>query len=187
MINSIPPDKHTCLFYNSKDELVEFLAPYFKTGLENNEFCVWVVPEAFEAGDAKIALGKVVKNLDYYIEKSKMKIGTCREYYLASGVFTAFKMLEYWAKMEKEALEHGFYGMRVAGDGGWGLNEQWINLSYYEEEIFNSINKLRMTAVCTYPVNNLNLKQLFHIGKTHQSSFAKQMGEWAKIERARFE
>jgi len=186
MINAIPLDKHTCLFYNSKDELVEFLAPYFKTGLENNEFCVWVVPETFEAGDAKIALSKAVKNLDYYIEKGKMRIGTCGEYYLASGVFTAFKMLEYWAKMEKEVLDQGFDGMRVAGDGGWGLGEQWINLSYYEEEISNSIDKLRITAICTYPVDKLSLKQLFHIGKTHGLSFAKQMGEWAKIDSARF-
>ncbi|RPJ69391.1 MAG: hypothetical protein EHM20_16450 [Alphaproteobacteria bacterium] len=29
-------------FYDTKEGLIDILTPYFKAGLENNEFCLWV-------------------------------------------------------------------------------------------------------------------------------------------------
>ena len=37
---------HFCLFYETKEDLLDTLVPYFKAGLEHNEFCVWVVADA---------------------------------------------------------------------------------------------------------------------------------------------
>jgi two-component system, sensor histidine kinase PdtaS len=34
---------HVCLFYEASEDLIETLAPYFKAGLERNEFCVWAL------------------------------------------------------------------------------------------------------------------------------------------------
>lgn len=36
---------HLCQFYQTRDDLVDVLVPYFKTGLENNEFCMWITSE----------------------------------------------------------------------------------------------------------------------------------------------
>ena len=33
---------HFCEFYQTKQDLIDMLVPYFKAGLENNEFCMWV-------------------------------------------------------------------------------------------------------------------------------------------------
>jgi hypothetical protein len=36
----VPWGTHICQFYDSKEDLADILIPYFKLGLENNEFCL---------------------------------------------------------------------------------------------------------------------------------------------------
>jgi len=38
---------------SNKEDLIDTLVPYFKTGLENNEFCVWILSEPLKVEDAK--------------------------------------------------------------------------------------------------------------------------------------
>lgn len=176
-----PPHRHTSLFYYSKNELLDILVPYFKAGLRNNDFCIWIVSEPLGAEEAKSELSKTVENLDYYIKKGQIEIGDYKDYYLKCGVFTASAMLDYWAKKEKEVLEQGFNGIRVSGDCSWGLKEYWFNLSYYEEEINKTIDDHQMIALCTYHIDKLKIQQLLDIGTSHQSSLCKRIGRWDSI------
>ena len=41
LIGYIPWGTHLCQFYNSREDLIEILVPYFKARLENNERCIW--------------------------------------------------------------------------------------------------------------------------------------------------
>ena len=43
IVGDVPWGIHFCHFYETKQDLFDILIPYFKTGLENNEFCVWVI------------------------------------------------------------------------------------------------------------------------------------------------
>ena len=36
---------HLCLFYDTKEDLLEMVVPYFKAGFESDEYCVWVIPD----------------------------------------------------------------------------------------------------------------------------------------------
>jgi len=42
VIDHVPWGTHLCLLYQTKKDLIDVLVPYFKAGLENNEFCMWV-------------------------------------------------------------------------------------------------------------------------------------------------
>jgi MEDS: MEthanogen/methylotroph, DcmR Sensory domain len=183
VIKYTPPDKHSCVLYSSTGDLFEVLAPYFKAGLENNEFCIWILSEPLKIEEAKFALSKAVKDLDYYIVEKQIEIWDYKEFYLKFGTFTAFDMLKYWAKKEREVLEQGFHGMRVSGDGTWGLKEYWLSLRDYEQEINAILNlsKQHMTAICTYCVNKLELQQLLDIGTFHQTVLCKKMGQWTNL------
>ena len=47
---------HFCLFYETKMDLLDTMISYCKTGLESEEFCLWVVAEPLtveEAMDAR--------------------------------------------------------------------------------------------------------------------------------------
>jgi len=51
VIGSVPWGTHFCQFYQTKQDLIDILVPYFKTGLENNEFCMWVTSEPLKVAE----------------------------------------------------------------------------------------------------------------------------------------
>jgi MEDS: MEthanogen/methylotroph, DcmR Sensory domain len=42
VVGDMPWGTHLCHFYETKQDLLDILIPYFKAGLEHNEFCMWV-------------------------------------------------------------------------------------------------------------------------------------------------
>jgi len=56
VIGDIPWGAQLCHFYETKEDLLEILIPYFKAGLENNEFCIWVVSDPLGEEEARNAL-----------------------------------------------------------------------------------------------------------------------------------
>src|SRR5665811_1853600 len=48
VLGNMPWGSHFCQFYNTKQDLLEILVPYFKTGLENNEFCLWIAADPID-------------------------------------------------------------------------------------------------------------------------------------------
>ena len=63
IIGDVPWGTHFCLFYQSKEDLIDILVPYFKAGLQNNEFCMWITSEPLNVEEAKKSLKRVVDNL----------------------------------------------------------------------------------------------------------------------------
>ena len=45
VIGYVPWGTHLCLFYQTAEDLIDILVPYFKAGLRNNEFCLWITSE----------------------------------------------------------------------------------------------------------------------------------------------
>lgn len=177
-------DKHSCLLYHSTDDLFDILGPYFKEGLENNNFCAWILPESMRIEEAESALGKTIKDLNHYIAIKQIEIIDCKNFYLKSGTFNALDVLRYWAQKENQILEKGFDGIRVCGDGTWGLKEEyWASFRTYEQEVDTILkrSKQRMTAVCTYCVNHLELQQLLDIGTFHKTTLCKKTGQWDNL------
>ena len=43
VVGDMPWGTHFCYFYETKQDLLDILVPYFKVGLENNEFSLWVI------------------------------------------------------------------------------------------------------------------------------------------------
>ena len=70
-VGDVPWGTHLCQFYQDKQDLIDILVPYFKAGLENNEFCMWVTSEPLQAEEAAAALAKAVGNLDPYLRKAR--------------------------------------------------------------------------------------------------------------------
>jgi len=52
---------HFCLFYETKEDLRDALTSYCKSGLENDEFCIWVVAEPLTIEEATAALKEATR------------------------------------------------------------------------------------------------------------------------------
>jgi len=44
---------HVCQFYDGREDLADYLVPYFKTGLEHDEYCLWVTADPLSVEDAQ--------------------------------------------------------------------------------------------------------------------------------------
>lgn len=102
---------HFCLFYTMKDNLYDLIVPYFKAGLENNEFCVWVLPEHIDTEKAKQVLGQTLPDLQTYIEKNQIEIlpftAPKKENFNQEGP------LDFWVEKLNKAFKSGFSGLRL--------------------------------------------------------------------------
>ena len=173
--------KHSALFYHSQIELLDFLTPYFKAGLENNELCVWAIPENVSIDEAKGALKRAINGLDSYIEKGQLIIGDHKTFYFKNDTFTSFDAQLLWGDKEQEAIRNGFNGICVLADGSWALQSHWFNFILYEREVESIINAHKMKAVCSYSLEKLDIGKISEIASNHRSYFVNQMGQWVAL------
>src|ERR1700745_3932390 len=86
-VGDMPWGSHFCLFYETKMDLLNTLIPYCKTGLEQGEFCLWVVAEPLTIEESLDALRQAVPDLDRYLTNASIEIVSARDWYLQDGVF----------------------------------------------------------------------------------------------------
>lgn len=153
IIGDVPWGTHFCQFYQAKKDLTDILVPYFKAGLENNEFCMWITSKPLGVEDAKRSLKQAVKNLDDYFKKHQIEILDYSQWYMNSGKFEASKVLKGWVEKEKQAVKKGFDGLRLTGNTFWFEKKDWRDFAEYEKAVNNVIDQYRMLAICTYSLD----------------------------------
>lgn len=173
---------HFCQFYNTTQDLLEILVPYFKTGLESNEFCLWIISDPINIKDATEALKKAVPELDRYLIEQKIEILSHKDWYLRGGSFNLERVINGWNEKLKQALERGCTGMRVSGNGGWIENKEWENFLEYEGELNRLIAEKRMVVLCTYPLKKSQASDVLDVAFAHDSALSKRNGRWEIVE-----
>jgi len=87
IVTRVPWGAHVCQLYETKEDLIDVLVPYFKAGLENDELCVWITSEPLGVEEAKASLENAVVALDSYTKKRQIEIIDAGEWYMKSGKF----------------------------------------------------------------------------------------------------
>ena len=180
-INECRWGTHLCQFYQTKEDLVDILVPYFKAGLQNNEFCMWVTSEPLRVEDATAALGKAVKNLDIYIAKGQIEILDASQWYTKSGRFEPDEVLQGWVEKEKQALERGFDGLRLTGNTYWLEEGEWGDFADYEAVVDNVIGNHRMIALCSYCLDKCGAYEVIDVLSNHGWIIIKRKDKWETI------
>src|SRR3989339_438721 len=85
VVGEIPWGTHFCHFYETKDDLLDVLVPYFTAGLDSNEFCMWVVFDPLNEEEAKNALRRAVPEADRRLAAGDMEIVPHTEWHLKDG------------------------------------------------------------------------------------------------------
>ncbi|MHC4157150.1 MAG: MEDS domain-containing protein [Planctomycetota bacterium] len=185
VIGDVPWGTHLCQFYKTKEDLIDILVPYFKAGLQNNEFCMWVTSEPLSSEKAKNALTAEVNNLDEYIAKGQIEILDYSQWYTKSGGFNAEEVLQAWVEKEKQALASGFDGLRLTGNTFWLEQKDWQDFSDYEAEINRVIGNYRMLAICTYSLDRCTPSEIIDVVSNHEFALIRREHHWEIIESAK--
>jgi len=116
---------HFCLFYETKEDLLDTLISYCKSGLESQEYCLWIVAEPLTIEEARDALKDAVPELDQSLPDSRLEIASARDWFLQGGAFDGKRLTAAWYEKLARVSARGYPGMRVTGDTTWLTNKDW--------------------------------------------------------------
>ncbi|WP_292388177.1 PAS domain S-box protein [Methanosarcina sp. UBA5] len=185
IIGEVPWGTHFCQFYQTKQDLVDILVPYFKAGLENNEFCMWITSEPLEVEEAKEALRKAIPEINVYLEKGQIEIIPYTYWYVKERIFDSQRVLNGWVEKLNRALAEGYDGLRLSGNTFWLEKKDWNSFVDYEEEIDSIISNYSMIALCTYSLDKCSATEIIDVVINHQFALVKKEEKWTQIESSR--
>jgi ferredoxin len=173
---------HYCLFYRSQQDLVDLLVQYFRYGLENNEFCIWVAADTTVEQEARKALSALMPDVDSSKMEERIEFAQSTEWYLRDGSFQSDRVSKSWYDRLEHSIGHGYNGIRVTGDLGWHDDTIWQSLVEYEMHLNDMIPNTSISAICSYPLEKLDTSKLLDIMRHHQLAIIKNNGEWHIVE-----
>ena len=173
LVGDLPWGSNFCHFYQTKKDLLEILGPYVKAGLENNEFCLWVVAEPLTEDSAREALEKAVPGFGEYAKKGQIEIISCKGWG-ACGSECGKAIV---SKLEK-AISSGFDGVRFACNE-WPQTERGRDFSWYNTD---AISKYNVIAALAYARDKVDAIGLMDVIRKHRFALVSNAGKWEIIE-----
>jgi PAS domain S-box-containing protein len=184
VVGDMPWGTHFCCFYETKEDLLDILVPYFKVGLENDEFCLWVISssELLTVEEATSALREALPDLDRYMAEGRIEVVAHDEWFLDGRAFDLHRVVNRFKEKVDEALARGYAGMRVNGSPAWMRKEDGKELLEFEGEVDKLFPNERIIASCTYQLAGSGAAELLDVTRTHQFAIVRRHGNWELIE-----
>jgi excisionase family DNA binding protein len=182
IIGDIYWGSHICQLYQTKQDLIDSLVPYFKAGLENNELCMWITSRPLKTREATAALKGAMEDLDRYITKGHIEIIELEKCYSRTGEFDVDGVLQLWLDRENLAFHKGLDGLRVSAHTLNFNRREWPNIVGYESAVDTIIKRHKMIAVCSYSLDQCGVPEVVDIVSNHRFILLMRQGKWELIE-----
>lgn len=173
---------HFCNFYESKQDMLDILVPFFKAGLEHNEYCVYITSVPVTAKDAENSLRKGIPEFDTYLSEKKIEILPHTEWYLKAGIFDSSEIFKSWDRRLLQAISNGFDGLRINGNATWLERNIWDTFIDYERDLNEHIRDKQIIVMCTYPLDKCIATDVLDVAQVHKAAIAKRKGKWEIFE-----
>lgn len=184
VLGNIPWGSHFCVFYETRKDLLDVLVPFFKAGLESNEFNLWVIsnPTLETVEDAIAALEEEIGDVHGHLENGRLEILNATSWYLRENCFDIETVLKELKEKVLQAEKRGFEGIRVSGDLFW-LEEKYRNAFYaYEKQLHDLICGQPAMVLCSYPLSEFDGSEVLDIVQAHQFALTRRQRNWELIE-----
>jgi signal transduction histidine kinase len=181
-VGDVPWGTHFCYFYETSEDLLDILIPYFKTGLENNELCMWIVCDPVTEVDGRQALRNAVPEFDRRLAAGDIEILPHSQWCLRDGIFDGERVIAGWKEKLGRAQADGYAGMRVNGNTAWAAGRDRTAFARCECEFNRTIATERMLLLCAYPLPAQSAFYLFDATRSHDFALAKRHGSWQVVD-----
>lgn len=170
-IAHLPWGAHLCHFFNDRADLLRLLVPYFKAGLENNEYCMWITASPIRQSDAFNELFEAMPDIERRLKLGQLEILDYRNWYLRDGQLDAERVLEAWTSKSAHAQKRGFDGARVSGNPLWlETRSDWSEFMEYEALVNEGLVGSRVIALCTYHIERCSAQDVVNVMMNHRST-----------------
>ena len=173
---------HFCLFYETKEDLLNILIPYFKAGLENQEYCLCITSDPFIAEAAEPALREAMPDFEQRLNKGQIEIIPHTEWYLQGGYFDPLKVRQGWVDKLNQALAQGYAGMRFVANISWLEKQDWDRFAAYEGTLEQAFHQSKMIGICAYSLERCLAVGVLDVVRHHQFTLARRDGVWESLE-----
>lgn len=173
---------HVCSFYDSKKDLMEILVPYFKAGIEANEHCIWLTPDAESAMEAFESLQKVVPQLTELIQEKKIEILPVTPGSIYDTSCCTHLIIEHWIDQLKSAEGRGMAGIRIHDYKSCinpAFTKKFID---YENDLQLSVANKKIIMLCTYPLSKCDANTFIDLAQIHERIITRKEGRWEILE-----
>ena len=183
-VGRVPWGSHFCIFFETKKDLLDILVPYFKTGLKQNEFCLWTVGVEFATVKAaKMALEQRIPDLESLIRKGNMQILTHQQLFGTRGRIDVTTAIARVRKKAAAAMGRGLAGLRWNGSPTWvRMNLKARRYCEFENEIDASLAALPIISACTFPLNLSGAEVILDAARTHQFAITVRNAVWRRVD-----
>jgi len=183
VIGDVSWGTHFCHFYETKKDLLSILSSFFKAGLENNEYCLWVTAPHITVDEAYMALKQVVPEFEQYLERGGIEIVTHVDWYRKNGKLDLDNAIPAISDRLRIAFQKNFEGLRANGDESWLDRNNWKDFIEYERVLSPLVADQRVIILCTYPLGEcVAATDILDIAFVHECTVAKRKGRWEVLE-----
>jgi signal transduction histidine kinase len=174
---------HFCHLYETPEDLIETLVPFFVAGLANHEQCVWITSQPLGVADATAALAARVPDLAARIADGQILIIDHVDWFARVGGADADTLLRTWTEAEQEALARGYKGVRATGNVSFlQTREGWSDFESFEARVTEAFAGKKLLALCSYHIGTAHACDVLDVVRNHQFALARRKGAWEIIE-----
>jgi PAS domain S-box-containing protein len=182
VMGDMPQGTHFCYFYETQQDLLDASVPFFRAGLENHEFCLWIVYTPITEADALQALRASIPALDRHLAEGRLEVLVHPEPLFEGDIPEPLASVRYLDEKLGDALERGYAGMRVAGSPACLQKANTETFREFERELGRSIANRPMVALCLFPLAESSAVEIVDAARTHQFVVARREGDWEIME-----
>ena len=169
----IQPGDHIALFFETQREQFDCVSHYLRDGLEQNEFCFYIVSEN-SIPSMLLELQKLGVDTDSAQDEGALQFVTKEQSYLRHGLFDPDKMISDLKDLLQHALLSGFSGLRASGEMCWALDtpDALLTLRRYEAELHRNFGR-QMTGLCQYDLRRFDKAIVSDMIRVHPKVIAR--------------
>ena len=176
---------HFCHLYETREDLIDTLVPFFAEGLRNREQCLWIASEPLDVADATAALAGQLPDLGDYLGTGQLEIVDHSEWHTRMGHLDEDSLLQAWIDAEQQALAQGYTGLRTTGDATFlKSRENWRDFERYASRVTETFAGRRLLGLCSYRLGMTGAGDVFDVVRNHPFAIARREGHWELIENA---
>ncbi|HXD45953.1 MAG TPA: MEDS domain-containing protein [Pseudolabrys sp.] len=165
-IDEVPWGSHLCVFYETRDDLIDAAARFFEQGLDNNELCAWALPAPLQAQDAAALLNGQVADLDAHIAAGRMRFIAPAAWHALDGALDP---------LIADALDRGHAGLRIGGERHGGSAPS-------EDTVARLLAGRPALALSTCDLTVSRGADVLEATRLHSLTVARRGGEWQPFE-----
>jgi hypothetical protein len=172
---------HACQFYRTAQDLSQTLIPYFRTGLANNQACVWVTAQPYPAERALSELRVAVPGIDGALASGQLQLYSYDEWYLKYARLGMDELVRVWLERKSHAVAAGYAGLRISGNGSFITRDAWPSFMAYERALNAVLRDQPIVTLCSYWLDTCTGDDVRDVMECHACGWSKHEARWESL------